>query len=781
MRGRRTAPCKVRLVMAVTCFAASMVCALGLRALGWVPGADWLWWLLGASGWVTASLLRRGWLGAWLAALCWGVALAPARVEDDEVPSGGLARLGFQVERGGCGGRGCFAEAVALRCTELEPGACVRAGTRLGVGSVAELPAGAQLTALVRVRPRVRFDNPSESASWLDTRGGCSATVQRGAQPRVDHLSALASAIAVLRVRMRALLERTLKPPHSGIARALLLGEGSAVDPELNEAIRDAGVSHVLAVSGMHVTLLVGAWVLAVRRTWLFTPWAATWEARRVGAALGAVLAPLLARLCGGSPSANRAAWTSMVMYLVTSLGLRPAAMPVAALVTAAFAVLDPREALHPGFLLSVLATAALLSDRPRPKLAHPVLAFVSTAFRTSWRAWLATTPFLLLCFGQLALIPLLANVALLPLGEALVPMAAVHLASAPLDLLATDRLFTLLSGAFVEGARRCATLDPGLTLPPPTPVQTLCIAALAISALVPCGWRVRGLVGALGVVIGVGSELALQLPADTLRVTFLDVGQGDATLLESDGKAMLIDAGGAIGPGPDPGALSVVPALRARRIDKLARVVLSHPHPDHYGGLPAVLATFPTDELWDNGQGPAEDVQPVLEILDAARARGTRTPLVQCGTSMLGRARVEVLAPCPGFDFTREPNDNSFVLRVSHGAHTFLLTGDIEREAEADLIARIGHADVLKLGHHGSRTSSAPEFLRAVAPILAIASAGRGNGFGHPHPEVVQRLGTRLLRTDREGGIELTSDGRTLRVRSARQPRWRDVMAPAS
>ena len=160
--------------------------------------------------------------------------------------------------------------------------------------------------------------------------------------------------------------------------------------------------------------------------------------------------------------------------------------------------------------------------------------------------------------------------------------------------------------------------------------------------------------------------------------MTFLDVGQGDAALLETAGHAALIDAGGSIGGGPDPGALAVLPLLRARRITHLDWVVLSHPHPDHYGGLRAVLDSVSVGELWDTGQAEAEATDtagPVAQLLASARehgARVARTARALCGREhTLGGARVRVLAPCPTFDLGRGANDNSFVLRVAHGARS--------------------------------------------------------------------------------------------------------------
>jgi competence protein ComEC len=265
------------------------------------------------------------------------------------------------------------------------------------------------------------------------------------------------------------------------------------------------------------------------------------------------------------------------------------------------------------------------------------------------------------------------------------------------------------------------------------------------------------------------------RLRANELQVLFVDVGQGDGTLVQTgDGKAMLIDAGGSVNGGPDPGAESVLPLLGALRVARLDVVVMSHPHPDHYGGLGAVLEQLPVGELWDTGQAEAEGTRGAQRVVDLARQKGVKIvrPSELCGRGRrLGNASLQVIAPCPGFDAGFGPNDNSFVLRLQHGARSFLFTGDVEHEAEALLVAQRASAlrsDVLKVAHHGSRTSSTEPLLRAVAPWLSVISAGRGNSFGHPHAEIEQRLTSKsghVLRIDRVGGVRVLSDGRALSV----------------
>jgi competence protein ComEC len=253
--------------------------------------------------------------------------------------------------------------------------------------------------------------------------------------------------------------------------------------------------------------------------------------------------------------------------------------------------------------------------------------------------------------------------------------------------------------------------------------------------------------------------------------VTFLDIGQGDAAVIEAPGaRVMLIDGGGVRDGSFDTGARIVEPFLRARGIGRIDVVALSHPHPDHLNGLFRVLARFDVGAFWssgDDGHNPEYG-----RLVALARSRGVAIPEV--AEARLGAATIVPLGPFESFPDGRPDrigappglsvNDASLVVRVGFAGRGVLFAGDLEADGEGELVGRrdVGQvvaADVLKVPHHGSRTSSSPELVDAVAPALAVISLGWRNQFHFPAPEVVGRYaarGARVLRTDRDGAISI-------------------------
>jgi competence protein ComEC len=260
--------------------------------------------------------------------------------------------------------------------------------------------------------------------------------------------------------------------------------------------------------------------------------------------------------------------------------------------------------------------------------------------------------------------------------------------------------------------------------------------------------------------------------PRGELVVTALDVGQGDALLVDlPDGRAMMVDAGGLVGSPVDVGRRVVAPVLRQRRRRRIDVVVISHPHPDHYGGLEAALEGIEVGELW--WPGLASTTHPDGELVrwvDGLRRRGTVVHQAAdlCGAPLrFGSAEARVLAPCPRADPAETANDNSLVITLRFGDRVVLLMGDAERAAEERLLATHGHelrADLLKIGHHGSRTSTTPALVAAVRPSLAVISCGVRNRFGHPHAVTLATLARARVdvrRTDRGGALVWRTDGR--------------------
>ena len=243
------------------------------------------------------------------------------------------------------------------------------------------------------------------------------------------------------------------------------------------------------------------------------------------------------------------------------------------------------------------------------------------------------------------------------------------------------------------------------------------------------------------------------------LDVHFIDVGQGDSILAESDGHYMLIDAG------ENDQAGTVISYLKAEGVTKLDYVIGTHPHSDHIGGLDKIIDTFPVDKVL---LPPVEHTTRTFEdVLDSIASRGLKITKPAPGDSYdLGNASFTILSPVK--DYGNDLNNWSVGIRLTYGDNSFVMCGDAENQAEEDILnsGAVLKADVLKAGHHGSSTSTSDAFLKKVSPSWVVIQCGKGNSYGHPHKETMEKLKKarcQILRTDEEGTITAFSDGKTI------------------
>ncbi len=547
--------------------------------------------------------------------------------------------------------------------------------------------------------------------------------------------------------------------PARALVGALLLGDRAALDTESILELRGSGLWHIVAISGVHVALLVWTAGEMLRR------------ARTPAWGRFALLAPCLAGfslMVGGRSSVHRAVLAAALVLFGRCIGREGDARNTLALLAAGLVVLEPGVLADPGFQLTFLATAGILLLTRPIAAALPLPRALGTAVGLGAAAHLATAPVVAWHFGLVAPVGLAAGWIAVPLcGAALLTgYGAILLGWVPPLGVALAWCTRESADALLALSDLCLALPHGaLAVPAPSAGIVLAYYGLLFTPLaLPPAARVSR--SACAVLLGLAVAWVHLGPpprrgSGRTDVAVLDVGQGLSVALRGPaGGSIVIDAGGSSSPGFDPGERIVVPFLLARwgarRVDAL---LVSHEHLDHAGGAFALLRELEVAELW---LGPGHSRSPRLAALAAlARSRGTAVVGAAAGTTrLLAGVPLRVLAP-PRHESPRDVNSSSLVVLAGKAPARLLVPADIEGRSETQLLERgpPPRAEALVLAHHGSRGSSGAAFLAAVEPRWAIASAGRGNPFGHPHAEALGRVrasGARLLRTDRDGWVHL-------------------------
>ena len=653
-------------------------------------------------------------------------------------------------------------------------------------------------------------------AAWLESQGIAgvmwardvvSVSTGGGSKP--------AAALHGVRTALASVIQRSVPEPEGGLAQALLLGVRSELPHSVKESFRTAGMSHLLAISGLHVGVVMGLLLAATGSV--------VGRHHPMAVVITGTVVWGYAVLSGLDPPVVRAAIMGTLFLAQGLLGRGIHGLTALLMAGAAMILIDPHLPASLSFQLSFTAMAGVIVGMPlisaitagvtsrapdsgttAARWSQYALSLVVASVVISTTTTLATLPLVAWHFGEIPLMSVPATVLAMPAMQAAL-IGTATTAAAGLIAPTLGTWSGTLAWAPLAWLIWVAEAMPPLLLAAPWLTGSVVVAWLAATGSLAVlassrrarrtvnalrrrrSWRPRGTMAlaAAAAPVAVIAALLLMVQAGEARadgllhVYVLDVGQGDAALVVTpDGRQLLVDGG------PDPETtLAEVASLMPPGDRTLDLVAATHLDSDHVGGLLGVLDRYRVGVVLNGAgmtDGPA--LRPQWEA--TLRDRKHRVATVHAGhrIEMGSDVAVEVLYPPadgapPGME--RNANNASLVLRLDYGEVSFLLTGDIEDEAERYLVAHAGdelRADVLKVGHHGSRTSTTQVFLDAVGARSAVISAGRGNRFGHPHADVVERLesavGARnVFLTARDGTVEYVSDGQALWVEAHGAP----------
>lgn len=564
----------------------------------------------------------------------------------------------------------------------------------------------------------------------------------------------------------------------ASLAKALLIGYKNELNQETKEAFSRAGLSHIMAVSGLHVGFILAPIWFVIPLFWTFR------HGKKMGLLILVVTLLFYAGLTGFSASVTRASLAGgLLMYGRLFHKVRNAKnlTAVAALI---ILLMNPSDLFSIGFQLSFGAVYILLLvtpviNRSLPDWVRfrwygtPVMVII-----ISLLVQVGLFPLLVYYFGEFSVAGPLANAFVVPFLGFVVPLA-LSLLPVALGWPATAQTLNTPIDYFLYGLHHFVTAIAGwewswisvhiegILLFLTWATVIFFIATLRIPKL---RWKLLSIL-LFFLCINRGQKLSSKFQPADLQLTVFDVGQGDATLLRTPGgRHYLIDTG-IWHPGYNSARYIMIPFLRAEGITRLEGVFLSHPHADHIGGITELLNTIPIDTIYNSGSSYESE----LFYNYQAIAAGKNIPVVplKAGQCLVLDSAIRLFVYGPGEHLSSSSgvNNRSLVLELVYGSTEFLFTGDAERKQEQRLLKtypRLVKTDVLKVAHHGSRTSSTERFLRAASPAIGIVSLDWSNRFGHPHASAVKRLRSHIGElhfTSLDGAIQLVSDGQQIRV----------------
>jgi len=674
---------------------------------------------------------------------------------------------------------------------------------------VVDWTAGRGLVAPVLVRRPQTWRNPgSPGERWQQLRRttDLTGTIKSAALVTVERGRWWDEAGALVRRHVRRAAAAHVAPrslQSASIVAAILIGDRAGLTGDVQQRLQAAGTYHVIAISGGNVALLTAASFLCLRLM-VRSP--------RLVSLLTIAIVVCYGWLVGDEPSVRRAV-TGACLYLGADLfGLRPRALYALLATATIIALTDPLTTIDTGAWLSFGATLGIVLCAARfvrwattgadgmidqggiatrfRRILHRLWLVTLGLFSATLAAEFVLLPISVQVFSRVTLFGLVLNFVAIP------AMAVVEMAGLVTAALAgwwnqgagiAGRVADLAASALV-GSSRAVDAAPWLVwrVPPTSLIWIASFYAAAGVVLALRGWRWSRKVAAA--IATVSLAIIVQAPgvelagprAGRLRVTMLDVGQGDSILVQfPGGHSLLIDAGGAPG-GFDIGGRVVTPAVWASGVRRLDWFAFTHADGDHIGGALSAVRDLQPREIWEGIPVPPNAERRALRA--AAEARHIVWRQLLAGHSFeVGSVAVEIIyPPLPDWERQRVRNDDSLVMRIRFADVEFLLTGDAGQEFERRTAADTGVVPalrLLKVGHHGSRSSSSMAFLERIHPQIGLISVGRGNLFGHPAPDVLARyddLDAIVFRTDRDGAVVIESDGASVDVRTVSGRRWK-------